>query len=590
MDFKLYTNALKAYTSDNGDMYVTGTTSSTIRDLHGDEMTTDALKSMADTAKQNMTIWLNHNYNVPEDLFGSVTDARIVKRFDEASGEEVYDLDIDIKVCPEDENPEALRTYKAIKRGVRLGLSIGARIEQASKKKDKNTSVETYVIERIRLLESSVVGIPANQRSYLQNAVKSLRARGAQIREIEDAVKAVEVEGEPSAEKGALIDNLNDLLSNTIAFYLKAHGSHWNVVGEDFNEYHDLFGEIYEDVQSAIDPLAEQIRKLNGNTPADIRAFAAQAAQSVAADDADPESLAEALYASNEALLEKIVASINEANTINQQGILNFLAERQDAHQKWSWQLRASLAPEESESEPAETPETPEQTEPQDVGVEKQKEDVPMDTTENAAVEAVEEALPPVPPSEVPAEAAVEAPVEETVVAEEVVEKALPVTDRCNSVMAELEAIHAEEPNAELQQCLKNAHGWVKHYTELAAAPAPEEEAPTAPGETPAESEGDESKPAFGKSAVDVADLAKSALDAAEAVRAEVETLKSALTVATAEKAKVEADFEKAVALLEKAVAVPVGRKSGYQPSSKTASKAVWLEPFVQRLLDSHEE
>jgi HK97 family phage prohead protease len=469
MDFKLYTSALKAYTSDSGDMYVTGTTSSTIRDLHGDEMTTDALKSMADTAKQNMTIWLNHNYNVPEDLFGSVTDARIVKRLDEASGEEVYDLDIDIKVCPEDENPEALRTYKAIKRGVRLGLSIGARVEQASKKKDKDTSAETYVIERIRLLESSVVGIPANQRSYLQNAVKSLRARGEEIEKINDAID--DSETIITSHRSTHID------SNTV------------ILSED---------------------------------------------------SPNPEGA--------EVIEDREVGALATS-------------------------------------------------EPQMQEEDKQKENVAMDTTENAAVEAVEEALPPVPPSEVPAEepeaaveAAVEAPAEETVVAEEVVEKALPVTDRCNSVMAELEAIGAEEPNAELQQCLKNAHGWVRHYTELAAAPAPEEEAPTAPEETPAENEGDESKPAFGKSAVDVADLAKSALDAAAAVRAEVETLKSALTVAAAEKAKVEADFEKAVALLEKAVAVPVGRKSGYQPSSKTASKAVWLEPFVQRLLDSHEE
>jgi HK97 family phage prohead protease len=139
-----------------------------------------------------MTIWLNHNYNVPEDLFGSVTDARIVKRVDEASGEQVYDLDIDIKVCPEDENPEALRTYKAIKRGVRLGLSIGARVDQASKKKDKATGLETYVIERISLLESSVVGIPANQRSYLQSALKSLRSRSKEITEIQDAINEVE--------------------------------------------------------------------------------------------------------------------------------------------------------------------------------------------------------------------------------------------------------------------------------------------------------------------------------------------------------------------------------------------------------------
>jgi len=50
VDFKLYTNALKAYTAENGDLHVVGTTSSTIRDLHGDEMTLSALKSMEETA------------------------------------------------------------------------------------------------------------------------------------------------------------------------------------------------------------------------------------------------------------------------------------------------------------------------------------------------------------------------------------------------------------------------------------------------------------------------------------------------------------------------------------------------------------
>ena len=174
MDFKLYTNALKAYTADNGDLHVTGTTSSTIRDLHGDEMALSALKSMEDTAKNNMTVFLNHNYNVPDDLFGSVTDARIVKRYDEESSQDVYDLDVDVRVVGEDENPLAMKTYRAIKRGVKLGLSIGARVDKVSKKKSKDGE-ETYVIESVKLLETSVVGIPANQRSYLQNALKSLK-------------------------------------------------------------------------------------------------------------------------------------------------------------------------------------------------------------------------------------------------------------------------------------------------------------------------------------------------------------------------------------------------------------------------------
>jgi HK97 family phage prohead protease len=176
VDFKLFTGTLKAYETESGDRFVSGTTSSTIRDLHGDAMAMSALKSMEDTAKQNMTVFLNHNYNVPEDLFGSATDARIVKRMDEETGQEVYDLDIDVKVCPEDENPQAMQAYRAIKRGVKLGLSIGARVEHADKKRDEKSGVDTYVINKVRLLEASVVGIPANQRSYLHNAVKSLRS------------------------------------------------------------------------------------------------------------------------------------------------------------------------------------------------------------------------------------------------------------------------------------------------------------------------------------------------------------------------------------------------------------------------------
>lgn len=188
MDFKLYTDALKAYTAENGDLHVRGTTSSTIRDLHGDEMTLSALKSMEETAKKNMTVFLNHNYNVPDDLFGSVTDARIIKRLDKETGQEVYDLDVDVRVVGEDENPLAMKTYRAIKRGVKLGLSIGAKVDKVSKKKGTDGE-DTYVIESVKLLETSVVGIPANQRSYLQNALKSLK-HAEQAGEIEITEKA----------------------------------------------------------------------------------------------------------------------------------------------------------------------------------------------------------------------------------------------------------------------------------------------------------------------------------------------------------------------------------------------------------------
>jgi len=375
LDFKIYTNALKAYESEDGERYVTGTTSSTIRDLHGDEMSLDALKTMAETARQNMTVFLNHNYNVPEDLFGSATDAQIVRRYDSETNEEVYDLDLNIRVVNEDENPEALRAYRAIKRGVKLGLSIGARVEKARRKAAEGDKPESILIEKVRLLEASVVGIPANQRSYLQNAVKSLRSGSVDISELEGVIeeekapasaaieemtlrasaiieklKALPVEGETAAEAKPLVDSLAKLLADVATLYIKAQGAHWNVVGPDFTQYHDLFEEIYEDVYKSIDPIAENIRKLNAPAPAELREMALMASQMPVADDYDPESLASALYAANELVLRSIMNAFAEANKLNEQGIANFLAERQDMHQKWSWQLRSSLAEEEEDT------------------------------------------------------------------------------------------------------------------------------------------------------------------------------------------------------------------------------------------------
>lgn len=701
MDFKVYTNALKAYEAPDGELYVTGTTSSTIRDLHGDEMTLNAIRTMADTAKQNMTIFLNHNYNVPEDLFGSVTDARVVKRFDAETNQEVYDLDIDVLVCKEDENPEAMRAYKAIKRGVKLGLSIGARVDRVSKKKDNKTGEDTYVIDSVKLMEASVVGIPANQRSYLQNAVKSLKAaekageltleekaatdlaegdfvswsssggaaRGriehvmregtlgvpdsefkieatpedpaaliriwrdgadgwaetdklvghkcSTLRKIDSLkgifefdTKAVEVEGQPAPERAALVNALQDLLADTVSFYLKAHGAHWNVVGEEFAQYHELFGEIYEDAQGAIDPTAELLRKLNAPALGDIREVASRAEGEPVADDNDAESLAETVYSVNEMVLDCIARAIDEATRLNMQGILNFLAERQDMHQKWSWQLRASLAPEESEPEPAETPEAPEAGDTEgDTIVDTEKATrVTVTVTQSDDKEKVKPAeeneAVGAQSAEAPADVAKSdtEPVAEPVVEEPAVE---PVAEPVAEPAAEEPA--AEEPVNAGHQALQDLGAVlvrasaderariISKVAELVSDGEPEavepevaEEPIAAPVEPEAEAPVEE--PAPEAVVVDeVTAIAKSALDAAFAAQQEVAAVKAQLTELLSQKATVEADLAKALDVVGRLMDLPSGRKAYSVPSNNSGTKAPWLSPVIQRMLDSEE-
>ena len=611
MDFKVYTNALKAYEAPSGDLYVTGTTSSTIRDLHGDEMTLNAINTMADTAKQNMTIFLNHNYNVPQDLFGSVKDARVVKRYDVESSSEVYDLDIDVLVCKEDENPEAMRAFKAIKRGVKLGLSIGARVERVSKKKDAKTGEDTYVIDSVKLMEASVVGIPANQRSYLQNALKSLKA-AEKSGEIVVDQKAVEIEGQQGADKAPLVGALYTLLSETTAFYLKAHGAHWNVVGENFSQYHELFEEIYEDVHASLDPIAESLRKLNSPAPAEIKDLAGMVNSAPRAEDYEAESLAADLYAANEKLLENIMVAFKVASDANQQGIANFLAERQDMHQKWSWQLRASLAPEESEPESAEAPEAPGAGDTEgDTIVETEKatrvtvtvtqsddKDKVKPAEENQAEEAngVEaEAAVAKSDTEPVAEPVVEEPAVEPVAdepaaeepaAEEVVDPAVQVLQDLGAVLVRASATERARIISKVAELASDGE---PEAVAVAEEPTPEvtPEVAAEPVLAPAEPEAEVAVEA--PASDEVTAIAKSALDAAFAAQREVAAVKAQLTELLSQKATVEADLAKALDVVGRLMDLPSGRKSYSVASNNSGTNAPWLSPVIQRMLESEE-
>lgn len=148
------------------------------------------------------------------------------------------------------------------------------------------------------------------------------------------AINATEVRA--AATDAPLAEALGGLLESAFAFYARAHEAHWNVSGTDFAEYHGLFATIYDDVYGSVDPIAENIRKLGSLAPALVL-------ESRDVTTVDPAALAAELLAMNEELLPLIRAAFDVATAARQQGIANFLAERQDAHSMWSWQLRASL-------------------------------------------------------------------------------------------------------------------------------------------------------------------------------------------------------------------------------------------------------
>jgi starvation-inducible DNA-binding protein len=121
-----------------------------------------------------------------------------------------------------------------------------------------------------------------------------------------------------------------------------AQGYHWNVEGPDFSQYHALFGEIYEDVYSSVDPIAENIRKMDEYAPFTLSKFVDLRTVEAKEVSPNPKAMAEALLKVNEDVLKTIRKAFESAVKAKEDGIANFLAERDDMHKKWHWQLTAS--------------------------------------------------------------------------------------------------------------------------------------------------------------------------------------------------------------------------------------------------------
>ena len=140
---------------------------------------------------------------------------------------------------------------------------------------------------------------------------------------------------------------LSTLLACTVDFQLRAHAAHVNVKGGSFTPWHDLFGRIYVDTGESVDPLAENLRKIGATAPLTLGQIAARrSAEPATVISQDPLALAADLLVASDELLGEIAAAFDCAAGCGQQGIANFLAERQDAQAGWRWQLAAALGQE----------------------------------------------------------------------------------------------------------------------------------------------------------------------------------------------------------------------------------------------------
>jgi starvation-inducible DNA-binding protein len=147
-----------------------------------------------------------------------------------------------------------------------------------------------------------------------------------------------------TTSKPTVTKELARLLADTYATYQKTLYYHWNVTGPHFHSLHQLFEEQYQEMQPAVDVLAERIRQLGSPTPAFGEPLSSLTTVSGDRDVPAAMAMVDALVDAHEIVAESAHAVVELAEERGDRATADIATERIEAHDKAIWMLRATAS------------------------------------------------------------------------------------------------------------------------------------------------------------------------------------------------------------------------------------------------------
>jgi starvation-inducible DNA-binding protein len=134
---------------------------------------------------------------------------------------------------------------------------------------------------------------------------------------------------------------LSDAQSSLFVLFHKTWVFHWNVVGKDFTQLHQLFGGQYEAMFGEIDRLSEHMRYLNVKPLSSLSRMLEVTQIQEAASSTTADKMLSELLENNEKFCEMLKEISEEAEEQKSYATANLVQDLMESHGKFIWQLRA---------------------------------------------------------------------------------------------------------------------------------------------------------------------------------------------------------------------------------------------------------
>lgn len=142
-----------------------------------------------------------------------------------------------------------------------------------------------------------------------------------------------------------IVNHLNKLLANTSVLLVQTLNYHWNLVGQEFHDYHLLFDKQYNELFGYLDLLAERVRAVEGIALGSMDAMIKVATlKEDKGEVPTPKQMVRRLFEQYESQVAEYRNAIKtlESDT-DDFGSINMLEDLLMKHEKTTWMLRSLL-------------------------------------------------------------------------------------------------------------------------------------------------------------------------------------------------------------------------------------------------------
>ena len=134
---------------------------------------------------------------------------------------------------------------------------------------------------------------------------------------------------------------LSDAQASLFVLFHKTWVYHWNVVGEDFQQLHTLFGGQYETMFEEIDRLSEHMRYLNVKPLSSLKRVLEVSGIAEGKSSVNAEGMISDLLKSNIQFCDMMSKISEEAETQKSYATANLVQDLMESHGKFVWMLRS---------------------------------------------------------------------------------------------------------------------------------------------------------------------------------------------------------------------------------------------------------